>query len=140
MSYLDKILLFLYKCVGSGGVKFHSSSVNICIHRGISLEQRELYFVDRGKVAIEAGNDASGHMLQQFGRDVHLVAHGSKDIGIAYGIGYVIALHGGAEVSTQTEVDHKVVAHQLLLWGYTMEGVEVEVLQKDVLCHRDLFV
>lgn len=67
MSDLDKILLILYEYVGSGGVKFHSSGIYVGIHRGISLEQRELYLVDGGKVVVEAGDDASGYMLQQSG-------------------------------------------------------------------------
>lgn len=129
MSYLDKILLFLYNYVGSGGVKFHSGGVNVGIHRGISLEQGKLNRADGGEVMVEAGGDAASHMLQQLGRDIHLLSQGRKDISIAHRVVHVVALHGLAEVGGETEINHKVVAHQLFLWGHAMIGVKVEVLQ-----------
>ena len=128
MFNLDKICLFLDECVGSGGVELHSSGINIGIHGGISLQQDEVYLLDRGEVVVEPMDDTSGHVLQQFRGYVHLLAYGSKDIGIAHRIVHVVALHGLAEVGAKTQVDGEVVAYQLLLGCYAVIGVEVEFL------------
>ena len=128
MFNLDKICLFLDECVSSGGVELHSSGINIGIHGGISLQQDEVYLLDGGEVVVEPMDDASGHVLQQFRGYVHLLAYGSKDVGIAHRIVHVVALHGLAEVGAQAQVDGEVVAHQLFLGRYAVIGVKVEVL------------
>ena len=125
---LDKIRLFLYECVGSGGMKFHSCSIYIRIHRWISFEQRELYLADGGKVAIESIDDSSGHKLQQIGGKVNFLANSGKYVGLAYRIIHVVGLHGKAKVCAKTKIDHEIVAHKSFLDGYTVEGMEMEVL------------
>lgn len=82
-------------------VYLHPRRFDVGTHGRIALGELQVDVFDGGEVVEQAADDAAGHVLQQFGRNVHFLLYSLVDFRIVHGVCHVVALHGTGDVGLQ---------------------------------------
>lgn len=91
--------------------------------------------VERGEGGEEVVENATCHMLEGGGRDLHLGLDMLIDFGIGDGAGEVVGLDGRGEIGGEGEVKNESCPHDALLREHTMMGKDADVAKEDLVGH-----